>query len=349
MKKEIIAIFIFMLMIGAVFPVVGIINDEKSNLLNRIKGKDLIFFDDVPIWEMGDQWIFKIEDVNINYEDEYKSLNFNIEMSDLTMKVVSISHDSYRLEYKLKVSGDFEFYHEEYSLKINGDFGKLLASKIEGDITLRKSDFGIEELNYQFFGMIKFKIIENPIISFPLPTIRVPVRVSLNIDFDVPYTLIDFPLSVDKTWSLPATTITVDGKITSIFLKLLNFINKIAGLFNIDLLPSELAEFLPDVDIGDVLNGYGNGNSFSIPENPNIGCFSKNDISVGAGTYNAYNITVPGISESIGNLYYASEVGYIIKALIRLDELLPPGIPLTISDFDFELLSTNYGGSQWQV
>ena len=342
MNNKIIAIFIFIIIIGAVFPVVGILNDEKPSLLKKINSNNLIFSDEVPNWEIGDQWVFKIEDININYEDEYKTLNFNIEVNDLTMKVVEVTHDSYRLEYNSKIGGNFEFHHQGYSLKINGEYGRLLSPTIKGDITLRKSDLGIKELNYQFFGIMKIKIIENPFISFPIPAIRVPARIYLNMDFDVPYTLIDFPISINKTWILPETTITIDGEITSIFLKLMNFINKIAGLFNVDLIPSEFAEFLPNIDIGDVLNGIGNGNSFLLPENPNIGCYSIEDISIDAGTYNVYNITVPGISESIGNFYYSTEAGFIIKALIRLDELLPPGQPITISIFDLELLSTNY-------
>ena len=184
---------------------------------------------------------------------------------------------------------------------------------------------------------MKVKIKENPFIPIPLPTIRIPFDITLDINFDNPYPILDFPLHTYKVWGLPSTNVSVDGEISSIWLRIINFINNVLRIFGIDLIPPEYAKFLPVIDIGDVLEEFRGGSVFELSAvYPVFACFNTEDVMVEAGIFNAYNIT---IGEENVRFYYAPEAGNIIKMSVDGNFIASYlGFPVVVSDINMSLI-----------
>jgi hypothetical protein len=100
-------------------------------------------------------------------------------------------------------------------------------------------------------------------------------------------------------------------------------------------LPPEVATLLPVVDIKDALTTLGPGNVLPMPMIAGaFFCNNTEPISVPAGIYNAYNITIVG---GMARCFYAPTVGNIVKLTGNIQNLIP-----YITNINMELLSTNY-------
>lgn len=340
MKGKIIGIFVCMLLIAtAVLPAIGIENNDYADLKPFFNGADTISFDDnVPIWEVGDKWTYEVENFGFDYEGD-TSMHIHTETGDLTLEVVDVREDSYKLEFKTKLDGDIDIELGVFPIEIKGKLGKLLATTIDGEVSIRKSDLAIEEINIKTSGILKTKI-SVPSIPFSILNVPIPAKISLDVNFDNPLTIFNFPLSVEKIWGFPSINVSIDGEIISIWLNIVNFVNKIAEFLRMGFIPSRLAKLLPAIDIGEALEEYAGGNIFEINSSfwydlPLFGVASKEDITVEAGTYSAYNITIPG---GLGSFYYAPETGNIIKISLSKEQSLFPVFP----ELNMELKETNY-------
>jgi hypothetical protein len=334
MRKTIVGVLIgLMLMtsfLTAAYPV-----DLPSN--QRSDGVDTVLFDDdVPVWEIGDSWTYKIDDINVDVEEDNQSIHIHLEIEELPLTVVDDAGDSYTLDFEAEVSGTFDF---GFDL---GDGPIVITAVLEstpvtGDVTIAKSNLGIKAVNAYMVGRLLVNIIEQPYIELPfsLPEIPVPGEIDVAVDFSNPFALLDFPLNTSKVWNLAYTNCSVDGSIQSIWFKIINFINIIADLLSIELLPPELSDLLPVLDIGDLLVLIYGTNVFEIPEVPfAFACSSMDNITVEAGTYSAYNISIVG---GLAQCYYAPEVGNVAKLYGDFTELLP-----YIQELNMELVDTNY-------
>ena len=178
-------------------------------------------------------------------------------------------------------------------------------------------------MNLQISFTMKLKI-------FNILPLRVPAEIELNIDFDNPLKSLDFPLSVGNIWGNLYNIVTIDGQISS---KWLNFISFIDNIFKI--LPPEISDLFPIINISDLIELTGGDNSFEIPgSDVSFECVNQEVITVPAGTFNAYKIQIYGDK---GTLYYAPDAGMVIKADLNLQEYLP-----FLSDITFSLSDTNY-------
>jgi len=340
MKKKIIGIMIVtLLIVTAVLPAIGIENSSYVDIKTFFNGTDTISIDDnVPVWEVGDKWIYEVKHFGFDFEGQ-TSMNIHLEADDLTLEVVDVNEDSYRLEFKTQLAGDIGIELSFIPIVIEGKLGRILATKIDGEVSIRKSDLAIEEISIKASGILKAKISLQS-IPFPILNAPLPFETSLNTNFDNPITIFDFPLSVEKMWSWPSMNVSVDGEIKSIWLNIVYFVNKIAEFLNMGFIPSRLAKLLPVIDIGDTLEEYVGGNLFEINSSfwydlPLFGVASKEDINVKAGTYSAYNITIPG---GLGSYYYSPETGNIIKIALSKKQSLFPVFP----ELNMELKETNY-------
>jgi len=86
-------------------------------------------------------------------------------------------------------------------------------------------------------------------------------------------------------------------------------------------IPPELSQFLPIVDISEVLNAFNITDKMPLPKVPDIfESSSQKSITVEAGIYNAYDIS---ILDGIGNMYYSPEVGMIVKMTGNFNNMFP--------------------------
>ncbi len=298
--------------------------------------------DDVPIWNIGYKWIYKIKDIVVENEDENKTIHVDLQINELPFEVIDDS-TFYKLEFSAKIKGNYSIFMKEENSTTDVE-GRLYGTTINGSIFYTKSELGIKKMDYEISGILTVKINELPEdfnipeISFPLP---IPATITTTLDFGTPYTYLNFPLNVSKTWGLPATNFTVNGKIQSIWLTIINIINEIFTAFGNPLLPEETADLLPVVDIKEALEIHGIDNIFNIPEVPSIfAIFKINNESVPAGDFLSYNISVAPINltHALGRIYYAPKVKNIIKISGQLGDILPftTGIEMELIDYDIE-------------
>ena len=280
----------------------------------------------INLWMKDDSWIYTFDDVYINLDQDGQTISLQGAIENLALTVTDDTGDSYRLDFNGKIRGEFEVSFNAGI--ISGHLSK--STNIDGSILFRQSDLGVEEINAHIKGMMILSIG-----TFPIP-IPVPFDIDIEMKFDTAFELLDFPLHVNKVWDLPSTSVFVDGKIKSIMLNVLNFINKISGQ---TLLPPEIAGLLPIIDIGDTLENFGVENPIRVPVIPNVECIDEQEVTVEAGTYNAYEIYVPPLI----NYHYAPAVNNIIKISVEMEEFSTPYGELTFV-IHGELVSANYGG-----
>jgi hypothetical protein len=211
--------------------------------------------------------------------------------------------------------------------------------EISGTLQIEKSTLAINKISVSLDKQkFTFNIIEQPFIPLPAFLHIISAKVTTNIDIDcgtTPITLLTFPLDTGTMWNLTATNMTINGKIESGWLYLIQLINNIAKLLNKEFLSSEVAGLLPIVDIHDALTVLGSGNVFSLPPIENaFTCFNTENITVPGGAFNVYNITLLG---GIGYCYYAPTAGNMIKITGNFEGILP-----YLKNVNMELLSTNY-------
>ena len=335
MKTKLIGILICLMLLTTLLAVAKPLQtiENKSSTETISSAYDA----DVPVWEVGDYWTYQIDNISLLYEQEGKLINIYLTIADLPLTVISTTGEFYTLEFQTTALG---------MAKINTDLGDgpvnitITFSNLEvsGNVLIEKSTLGIKEISAAF-SKAKFtvNIINQPYITLPGFLQRISAKITMNMTttFATPFSLLTFPLSTGIFWNSTATNFTLNGKIQSLWLNLLNFLNNIGKLLGNEFLPPEVSALLPIIDIKEALTTFGPGNVFQIPAIPYAFiCLNTQNITVPAGAYEAYNITLIG---EMAHCYYAPTAGNVIKITGDLGELIP-----YITNINMELLSTNY-------
>lgn len=310
-----------LLLIPMAVPTMGInTNNSTTNNLTT-NSKPTFYLFDPPIWEKGTVWNYDLTDVNIDIEQGYGiTFHLHIGTANIPLEVVDDSGSNYQVSYKTKITGNIyiEANISDLSIKLQGD---LVRTKLKGEISYRKSDLGITSISMQLSGKVALSI-SKPI---HLPAIRALVTLNLNIGFSNPYTLLSFPMETGNFWGLPATAISIDGSIKSPWLRVVNIAHNMARFMG--LIPEEykgysdlIKQILPVIDFSDTLRLFNVSNPIDVPEIPVLFyCLNMETVTVQAGSFDAYNISMVGA----GNLYYAPDVGRIIKITGNIKDFIP--------------------------
>jgi C1A family cysteine protease len=281
----------------------------------------------VDFWQTGDYWTYNV-DINLEL-DGLVSGDFNFDLHDFIFSVDEITANDYILHYQGGMNGEFTSTINDFSFE-----GKTKKSiPINGDIVINKKTLGIKELSINMKGRISIGRNPQQIFRFP-----VPLDLKTNIIFEEEFELINLPLKDYKTLDIQSKDIIVDGELKSIWLNILNIINKISGQL---LIPPEIGALLPIIDLSDLLETMGledlqlQGHPFS--------CKYAGDLSVEAGTYESYNIQVQSayFDTYLINYYFAPDVYNII--LLEADFNDHYGMLGVINgNINAELISTDY-------
>ena len=252
--------------------------------------------DDAPVWKIGETWTYILSPIDQSSDKG----QLYISIGDLPLKVTDDTGSSYKVEFKADLVGFYETPQgQDPYIKAN-----FKNSKIEGDISFRKTDLAIEEMNIKISGGLGFNV-DSTSLPFPIPSIPLPYTININSVFDNGLALFSFPLEINKNWNLASTNLIINGDMHSLWLYLLNFMNKIYQF-----LEPEIASLLPVIDIKEALELILGSNIINFPDIPLFFmCLKKETRTVAAGSFEAYNISLlPG-----GNIYYAPELGNIIE------------------------------------
>lgn len=344
MKSKIVVVLICIMMIATIFVSAGSNVEviDFKNISDDIQSTS--YDDDVPTWKVGTVWTYKIENFDFTLDEtEGRTIDIHLKAGNLKVKVASESLTSYRTEFEVSnIDLEFDIYfdlgiEDKDPLIISGEISDV---SMEGNIYFDKNDLGIDMFDCSI--KIEIGLDSLPINLSMIPPILLllipPITITINLeaDFDEHFTLIDFPLHANKIWTLPRANVTVDGAISSFWLRILNIVNKIASIVGMDFIPPELAKFLPVIDISEVLNAFNISNKIEIQlptelyGSPLFECVGQETITVEAGTYNAYDIS---IVDDVGNIYYSPEIGTIVKITGNFNDIIP-----FMEDINIELI-----------
>ena len=328
MNKKIIGIFIFLMMIFLFFqPFIS------ADIISYKKNID----DDAPIWEVGDKWVYNIDEIEIYLSNDTGFIK--LKPSNLVLEVSDVTSNTYIVDFKFKLSGN---------LKINNmvdlKFGGLLPISFTGIIEYNKSDMGIKNIDFKISGVCKVRPDGIPFLSIPLR-----FNIELDLDSSTPFELISFPIAIGNYWDIKSTILSVDGFIKSPWLRILNIVHNILRFFNF--IPETyieysdiLADILPVIKIKETLSAFNMSNYFFIEEfdGPSrFACFDYGQITVQGDILECYNITIANIA----CIYYSAEIGNIAKFYIYGDLLSAyPDLQYyfsSISNINIELTKIN--------
>jgi hypothetical protein len=306
---------------------------------------------DVPVWTIGNYWTYRIDNLTLNYIQDNQTIIIHAHIDDLKIRVDGDAADTYQVTVlPTQLTGDYTIDVDLGDGPVNVT-GSFQETTISGTLDIAKADLGIQNVNLKIDGKLIIQVHEQPYFpSFP-EKLTFPSVIDASVRFTSPYRLIEFPLEVGNIWGIPANAVTLTGTIDSPWFKTINFFNRLIRGFHlygliariagtdeasIQQISDILADLFPTVDIAHVMNEYLGSNIINSTEIPDaIFCNNTEMVTVGAGTYNAYNITTLLQTPQI---FYAPDAGYIIKMNGHFNQTMS-----YISDINLELIDTNFG------
>ncbi|EMR73543.1 hypothetical protein MBGDN05_00779 [Thermoplasmatales archaeon SCGC AB-539-N05] len=263
-----IALLVLVIGIAPLFHAGMIRNSQKS--LASVKNMALTVGNDetdVPTWNVGNSWTFDI-DLSARAEKPDLQITSDVGCNNLPFTVVDDIDDAYRVEFNGNIYGSFFLKVENFPALS----GSLKDTTVDGHLLIKKTNLGIKEYYVKMEGKLMWGIIPNSLDA------------ELSATFDPPFSILDFPISVGKTWTIMRSNVTYDGIIS------LPGITKL-----IPWLPEELVIDRTDIAGGD-----------------SVECISKEEVNVAPGPFSAY-VIVSERWEGTFTYYYAPVAGNIIK------------------------------------
>ena len=335
MRTKLIGILLSIMLLTTLLAVAQPIH--TTAITDQTKPKTATIADDVPVWNIGDSWTYKVNELSLDISSENQTIQLFLSIPQLPLIVTETTGEYYTLSFTTTANG-------EGNINIDRGEGPVNISllvenmQISGLIRFEKSTLGIKEFKIGFENQ-KFTLIINEQPYLPLPRFlqRLSVKVTSNIDIDSDksISILSFPMDIGLAWNLSAANLSANGKIQS---RLFNFIynlNLFAALFGFEFLPPEIANLLPIIDIKEALITFRGGNEFIVPSFPYaFYCLNKEPITVPAGIFEAFNITIFG---GIGQCFFAPAAGNIVLLTGDIQDIIP-----FIQNIDMELLETTY-------
>ena len=353
---------IVMLAVLLLFPLVSgtsnILTTQNNDKETVMSPSYISSFVEVPTWESGDSWRYRFDEIVVHYDDGNVSFQLVFKINDLLITVQSVNETIYEIIISpTSIEGSFALDISNSTgygpLNVTGE---LKQTSVSGRVWIGRESLGIVDIEFHLHGRIWIKVNENP-YAISIPSIPFRATVDGVVHSSIPFTVISFPSDCGDTWGTPATNITFDGLVQSPWFNVTNGINnfirnrdlfdEIAAILyllgypisadDLRMFSDILADVFPIVNISYVMEKYlGLENTFPFPEAPDIfHCANETEmITVPAGTFEAYNITVVG---GLGSMYYAPDAGMIIKIEGRFEDVIP-----FITNLKGELLQTTY-------
>jgi hypothetical protein len=323
-KKTYVIIFIVMLL-SAVVAVAQPFNKTTLQTLSH---------DEVPIWYKDETWTYKIDDLTMDLSDDNKSIYLSVSVEELPLTVTDATGEYYTVAFDTSIDGQGHIIINDSNGPINISI-TINDLQLTGSLLVDKTTLGLTGFSFAFTKQkVNFNIIDQPF--FPLPAFlqNLTIRFTTDVDTtaDTSIGLLTFPINTGTIWNQSAVNITATGKVESRVFNLIYFINKIAKIFHREFLPVEIENLLPIIDISEALNTFLGGNVIFIPALTNVFyCLNTETITVPAGIYQAYNIT---LFEGAGQCYYAPDAKNVIRLFGYFEGIMP-----FVKNIDMELLS----------
>lgn len=333
MKGKFVGLVVVGMLVSTFFaaaqPGIEFVETHQNNAVQQILD------DPVPIWDVGNSWTYEVNEININFEEDNQTIDVHLEIASLPLLVTDASGGQYTVSFNTAISGNL-YAHIMQEGEVFDIYGTLASSTITGTIYFESATLGVMAVEAQIKGRLDLDVKQNgdSILPFLFP---IPATVDVNVDLETPYILLNFPMNASNIWGLPGTNVSLDGTVQSIWLNIINIVDTLIVLFLGEenaIIPPMYKDLFPVIDISDALDEFGFVMPMPIPELPTIfACFGKELVTVGAGTYDAYNISMLG---GLGIMFYSP----VVKNIIKIEGTFADELPF-INDIEMELIATN--------
>jgi hypothetical protein len=305
----------------------------------------------VPTWQTGDSWTYRLDNVDfVITELEERSVDIQLSAGDIKVEIVEVTAD----EYIADISS------EDIDISFEMDFDLMLEDiepitippislqniNLNGQMFFDKETLGINKVEVTL-GLELMENLEGLPLPFELPAIlerltfvTIPAEIDLTIEFENTFEFfMQFPLTDGDYWGFEENvfTISIDGRVDSIWLRILHFINKI-----IPIIPEEIAQFLPIIDISEILESFGIPSVFEIDFPVNLDHYKSTnffqvngneDVNTKGGTFNCKKIS---ILDDNANFYYCGDAKNVVKLCAQISDYIP-----ILEDINLEIVETN--------
>jgi hypothetical protein len=310
---------------------------EPSNNLNLDEA-------DVPVWNVGNSFTYKLENVDFVFSEvEGRDLDIHLSSGQIKFTVDEVTEDSYIASVEtedvdIKIDVYFDFLMEEEE-PIDIEF-ELEDISITGDVIFEKATLGVKTLNLKLYLELDPNALPIELPPIVLRFIKtIPLDITLNIDFDPAFKIIEFPVFVGKPYPLYETNISISGTVESKYLRLLKIVDNILSLFGLDIIPPSLSKYLPVINIAEFMTDMGMPSTFNIPYLEKFyrldpfKVYTQKQIAVPAGSYNnCYQVDILG---GIAEMYYSADAKTLVKVTGYIGDFIP-----YLENINLELISS---------
>jgi hypothetical protein len=305
----------------------------------------------IPTWQTGDSWTYRLDNVDIAISElEERSVDIKLSAGDIKVEIVDSTADEYiadisSTDIDISLEMDFDLMVEDMepiaippvSFKNIDLNGQMFFDKDTLGITKVEVTLGLELMENLEGLPLPFEL---PAILQQLTFITIPAEIDLTIELDTPLELfMQFPLEDGDHWGFEENvfTVSIDGRVESIWLRILSFINKF-----IPIIPEQFAQFLPVVDISEILDNFGIPSEFEIDFPINLDHYKSTNffqvngnenVNTKGGTFNCKKIS---ILDDNANFYYCENAKNVVKLSAQLSDYIP-----ILEDINLELVETN--------
>lgn len=271
MKIKIIVLLTILILTSSGFGAIA----QNNNNLNQEK----LMLDEVPIWNSGESWTYKIDQFTYEYFYEGQGFYFEGGINDFTWTVKNVGSDTYELDFTGKLNCDYEI-RISSSLRTFIFTGLIDASKTRftGTLIFSKSNLNFQDISGSIVGITKVNIGNLP-ISIPLP-----FKMTFDSELTTDFPLFDFPLSNNKFWNLPSMDIVLNMQV--------------GGIFGLIKMPIKFTTHYSWIPLA-------------------FHCKEKQSITVAAGPFDAWEIESTFFN--LFRYYYSPEVKNIVKVDASLE------------------------------
>lgn len=276
----------------------------------------------VDIWSIGDEWEYLFDNLELSLIEDQTKIILEVNIPQIKFKINEETPETYVMKFSGTLDAEILLEYNIFNI-----LAKLTKTSISGEIIFSKRNQSINQVDCNIDGKIIFPKF------LPIPF---SYKTDISIEFNPDLKYVNYPLYDNKKCDNPSTELTVNGDISSPLLNIINFANKIASLFKMELIPEEFARFLPVIRFEEILNELLGKNDVIIPTIPDLS-ISEVKTTVPSGTYDAYEIN----SKWGGSFHYSHDVENIIKI-----DIAPSSISTGFGKIDFafhgEMIDTNY-------
>ena len=249
---------------------------------NSKENKTTTLEDPVPTWTVGDTWIYTFNSIIVDYSYNDLKVYMTGRVDDFKWTVTDTSGEDYIVDLTGKITVDSYDIYLPFASRVLHITGSIKPSltRLSGTITFTKSDLEIKDISASITGISAAKI--SPLF-FSIP---IPFKITLDSDLSTVFPIFNFPLYGNKFWSLPSIEIVSNLNVGGLF-----------GIFKYPITFTSSYSWTPFA----------------------FHCKPKVDVTVEAGTFNAYDIESTFFD--IFEYFYAPTAGNLVK----IDAILTRG------------------------